>query len=716
MQGRGAGARWGALVAATAVTAGGVALAVPAEAAAAAGGAIVTTGTETSNAWVDDESNATITASGTTTSITVTGDQAAAASDSEVRFTASGGNAVLPTSGQHAVSPGGSFSVVVGDGTGTCSVSGLVTVRELTFDGGGAPAAVALDWAGNCDGQRSGQVRYASAVPYGGIDVVEQHQWSSPYVGESNAPYDVVVTGHGTQTPAIDTVAIASAAEEDGFVLTSGRDSCTGTTLGDLETCRVTVAATPRGTTPATVTEHLVIGTADGASSGTALTSSTPRVSERGQYVAREGRVMDTRSGVGVRRGAVGARSTVTLKVAGASGVPATGVGSVVLNVTATGATGSSFVSVYPGGTTRPSVSSLNLTRGFTGANLVTVPVGPAGTVSFYNEAGSVQLIADLVGWYAKDVAIASTGTDFFPAVPERVFDSRSDWGERLGPDEYFPVSVSFPGYDARITGFVVNLTATGPTGSGFLSAVPTEPVAAPNTSSLNYTAGSTVPNLVTVRAPRQTVDGGIYPTFWIANSGSASTHVIVDVVGFYGTFSEADPGLRFRSLTPQRVLDTRSDTGAPSVGTAVATRVQAPASVAGWDTWALAGNLTGIRPTAATWLTVWDAGPRPPVSNLNLARGATRPNAVVTGVSDTNGYQVFNAAGTTETLYDVSGSFEAWPASLATLGGYPWPPAAGAAGTSTPDRTAAVRDTARDRVPVRADGSLIQRPEPRRR
>ncbi|MGL5863062.1 MAG: hypothetical protein ACRCY9_17585, partial [Phycicoccus sp.] len=98
-----------------------------------------------------------------------------------------------------------------------------------------------------------------------------------------------------------------------------------------------------------------------------------------------------------------------------------------------------------------------------------------------------------------------------------------------------------------------------------------------------------------------------------------------------------------------------------------------------------LAGNLTGIRPTAATWLTVWDDGPRPPVSNLNLARGATRPNAAIAGVSETNGYQVFNAAGTTEVLYDISGSFEAWPASLATLGGYPWPPAAGAASTAGP-------------------------------
>jgi len=72
----------------------------------------------------------------------------------------------------------------------------------------------------------------------------------------------------------------------------------------------------------------------------------------------------------------------------------------VVLNVTATGPTASSFVTVYPDGGTRPVTSDLNFTAGETIPNLVVVPVGADGKVDFYNDAGSVNLIADLSGYY----------------------------------------------------------------------------------------------------------------------------------------------------------------------------------------------------------------------------------------------------------------------------------------------------------------------------
>jgi hypothetical protein len=57
-------------------------------------------------------------------------------------------------------------------------------------------------------------------------------------------------------------------------------------------------------------------------------------------------------------------------------------------------------VSVYPAGTTRTSASNLNLVAQQTAPNLVVVPV-VNGKVSFYNNAGSVDLIADIAGYYA---------------------------------------------------------------------------------------------------------------------------------------------------------------------------------------------------------------------------------------------------------------------------------------------------------------------------
>lgn len=111
-------------------------------------------------------------------------------------------------------------------------------------------------------------------------------------------------------------------------------------------------------------------------------------------------RLMDTRTGLGVPKAKVGPKGTVTLQAAGVGGVPATGATAVVMNVTATNPTALTYVSVYPAGTQRTSASNLNLVAQQTAPNLVVVPV-VNGKVSFYNNAGSVDLIADIAGYYA---------------------------------------------------------------------------------------------------------------------------------------------------------------------------------------------------------------------------------------------------------------------------------------------------------------------------
>src|SRR5205814_326628 len=72
----------------------------------------------------------------------------------------------------------------------------------------------------------------------------------------------------------------------------------------------------------------------------------------------------------------------------------------VVMNVTATGGTAGSFVTVYPGGSTLPTASNLNFGEGQTIPNLVTVKLGTNGNVTFNNAVGSVHLVADVVGWF----------------------------------------------------------------------------------------------------------------------------------------------------------------------------------------------------------------------------------------------------------------------------------------------------------------------------
>jgi hypothetical protein len=87
------------------------------------------------------------------------------------------------------------------------------------------------------------------------------------------------------------------------------------------------------------------------------------------------------------------------LTVAGVAGMPATGVGAVILNITAVNATGATFVTVWPTAGARPWASSLNPLDGRPVANLVVAKVGLEGSVSIAHAAGSTDLVIDLVGW-----------------------------------------------------------------------------------------------------------------------------------------------------------------------------------------------------------------------------------------------------------------------------------------------------------------------------
>jgi len=58
------------------------------------------------------------------------------------------------------------------------------------------------------------------------------------------------------------------------------------------------------------------------------------------------------------------------------------------------------YLTVYPGGRARPGASNLNFVTGQIIANLVLVPLGPGNTVTFYNSAGTINLNADLLGYY----------------------------------------------------------------------------------------------------------------------------------------------------------------------------------------------------------------------------------------------------------------------------------------------------------------------------
>ena len=246
-------------------------------------------------------------------------------------------------------------------------------------------------------------------------------------------------------------------------------------------------------------------------------------------------RLVDTRSdGVTVDHevqatGAVGAAQSLQVPVLNRGGVPASGVSAVVLNVTAISPTSGGYAAVYPKGESPPNASNLNFTAGKTIPNLVIAKVGADGSVSIFNAAGNTHFAVDVMGYFPEV-------SGYTPLSPLRLADTRSGFQtvdhliEATGPvgsAQTLRVPVLGRGGvpASGVTAVVVNVTAVAPTAGGHLRVYPTGE-ALPNTSNVNFTAGTTIPNSVIAKVG---ADGSIS----IYNA-AGNTHVIVDVAGWF--------------------------------------------------------------------------------------------------------------------------------------------------------------------------------------
>jgi Bacterial Ig-like domain len=130
------------------------------------------------------------------------------------------------------------------------------------------------------------------------------------------------------------------------------------------------------------------------------FTDATATASESGLFVPTSpNRLFDTRpnSSPGPK-GYVPADSAIEVQVAGQANMPSSGVGAVMLNVTALDAKGPGYVTVWPSGE-RPNVSTLNLSGpGDTRANSSIMSI-TAPTNRYYAFAGA-HMLADTFGWF----------------------------------------------------------------------------------------------------------------------------------------------------------------------------------------------------------------------------------------------------------------------------------------------------------------------------
>ena len=264
-------------------------------------------------------------------------------------------------------------------------------------------------------------------------------------------------------------------------------------------------------------------------------------VGSRSFVAVSPARLLETRpgsstvDGVSAGGGLVSGGGVVRVPVAGRGGVPSSGVGAVVVNVTVVDAQGSGYVSVYASGGPRPLASNLNFVAGQVVPNLVITSLGADGRIELFASAG-VQLLVDVMGWFP-------VGGSFNGLSPARLLETRpgsstvdgvSAGGGLVSGGGVVRVPVAGRGGvpSSGVGAVVVNVTVVDAQGSGYVS-VYASGGPRPLASNLNFVAGQVVPNLVITSLG---ADGRI------ELFASAGVQLLVDVMGWLPPDSLSPP------------------------------------------------------------------------------------------------------------------------------------------------------------------------------
>ena len=317
----------------------------------------------------------------------------------------------------------------------------------------------------------------------------------------------------------------------------------------------------------------------------------------------------------------------------------------VALNVTVVDPEGPGFATVWPcDAPSRPGTSNINFVASVPGRNPTVEPnavmmaLGGSSEVCVH-VSERAHVLVDVSGWL---------GTGFDALLePLRIVDTRNGIGaprQRVAAGSF--ISVDLGAAPPSASSAVMNVTAVGPGGGGFLTVWPcSEP--RPNTSNVNYAAGSGAePNLVIAQLDTQRS---------VCVFSDQTVDVLVDVMGYLSD--------GFVPIVPDRVADTRTGIGGRSGRIVSGEPLELAFADAGPSAGAVAVamNVTAVAPSGAGFLTVWPCSePRPNTSNINFTSpgaGVAEPNLVAASVAGDRRVCVHSEA-PSFVLVDVAGFF----------------------------------------------------------
>jgi serine protease len=203
-------------------------------------------------------------------------------------------------------------------------------------------------------------------------------------------------------------------------------------------------------------------------------------------------------------------------QMTGNFGIPTTGANSVVLNVTATGATAPGYITVWPCNQPQPYTSNLNYLQYQDIPNAVIATVDSNGQVCFASSSPTF-LIADISGWFEQ-------GSNLDVITPQRLFDTRPTIRISTTPTYVLDLSATSPITPGAATAAVLNVTATSATKPGFATVWPCDQPQPP-TSNLNFGVNEDIPNLVITKVSASNT---------VCFNSSTPVHLIADLMGWF--------------------------------------------------------------------------------------------------------------------------------------------------------------------------------------
>ena len=179
------------------------------------------------------------------------------------------------------------------------------------------------------------------------------------------------------------------------------------------------------------------------------------------------------------------------------------------------------YLTTWPAGQNRPTVSTLNSPTGAITANAAVVPAGVNGDLSVY-VTHATDLVIDINGYFAPP---ANGGLSLYNMTPCRVYDSRTQVGAApIVNSAAVNVAGSSCNAPSSAQSYVFNATVVPINSLQFLTLWPHGAGEQPNASTLNASDGAVMSNLAIV----PTTDGSVNAF------ASASTHLILDIFGYF--------------------------------------------------------------------------------------------------------------------------------------------------------------------------------------